>query len=62
MLVIDPDSVIEWQMKSAQHWIWADDQYVPPGATSWMNLKPIKNRATQGAKNDILVHGGVGLP
>ena len=27
-LVIDPDHVIEWQMKNAQHWIWADDQYL----------------------------------
>ena len=39
MLVIDPDHVIEWQMKNAQHWIWEDDQYLchqvlllgPPG-------------------------------
>ena len=28
MLVIDPDRVIEWQMKNAQHWIQADDQYL----------------------------------
>ena len=27
-LVIDPDCVIEWQMKNAQHWIWADNQYL----------------------------------
>ena len=27
-LVIDPDCVIEWQMKNAQHWIWEDDQYL----------------------------------
>ena len=27
-LVIDPDHVIEWQMKNAQHWIWEDDQYL----------------------------------
>ena len=27
-LVIDPDHIIEWQMKNAQHWIQADDQYL----------------------------------
>ena len=26
MLVINPDHMIEWQMKNAQHWILADDQ------------------------------------
>ena len=28
MLVIDPDCVIEWQMKNAQHWIWTNNQYL----------------------------------
>ena len=28
MLVIDLDHVIEWQMKNAQHWIQANDQYL----------------------------------
>ena len=27
-LVIDPDCIIEWQMKNAQHWIRANDQYL----------------------------------
>ena len=27
-LVIDPDCVIEWQMKNAQHWLCEDDQYL----------------------------------
>ena len=27
-LVIDPDCVIKWQMKNAQHWIQTDDQYL----------------------------------
>ena len=27
-LVIDPDHMIELQMENAQHWIWADDQYL----------------------------------
>ena len=28
MLVIDPDCVIEWQMKNAQHWTQTNDQYL----------------------------------
>ena len=28
MLVIDPDRVIEWQMKNAEHWIQTNDQYL----------------------------------
>ena len=27
-LVIDPNSIIKWQMKNAQHWIQIDDQYL----------------------------------
>ena len=27
-LVIDPDRVIEWQMKKVQHWLHKDDQYL----------------------------------
>ena len=28
MLVIDPDRIIEWQMRNAQHWIQTNDQYL----------------------------------
>ena len=40
-LVIDPDHVIEWQMKNAQHWIW---EPAPPGAASWMSAEPVRDR------------------
>ena len=28
ILIIDPDCVIEWQMKNTQHWLCNDDEYL----------------------------------